>query len=180
MSASYQAGTRCNNRADTEISGQQPAPQPLGFDRDRLPDPVDYFESHGFDLQGRGQWRTTRCDFHGGSDSMRINTRSGGWCCMNCGTSGGDVLAFHMQINGMDFVQAARDLGCWTGEAPTHARRPAGLSHREALEMVAHELQVAWIVLSDARRGLLPPDADWQRYLVAVSRVQTVAMRGAA
>lgn len=151
-----------------------------GFQRERLPDPVGYFESLGFDLQGRGQWRTTRCDFHGGHDSLRVNTQSGGWCCMACGASGGDVLAFHMQHHGLDFVQAARDLNCWTGEAPSYARGPVGLSHKEALELVAHELQIAWIVLSDARQGLLPPDEDWRRFIEAVGRVQTVAMRGCA
>jgi len=32
---------------------------------------------------------------------------------MACGAHGGDVLAFHRQLHGMSFVQAARDLGAW-------------------------------------------------------------------
>jgi hypothetical protein len=151
-----------------------------GFDRGLLPDALSYFESQGFELDGRGKWRTTRCDFHGGSDSMRINTDSGGWVCMSCGAHGGDVLAFHMQHHGMDFVQAARDLGAWTGEAPSRPRGPAGLSDRDALEVVSNELQIAWVILSDALRGVLPADPDWQRFVQAVGRVQSVAQRGRA
>jgi hypothetical protein len=147
------------------------------FNRDELPDPQAYFESRGFVLVGRGSWRTTRCDFHGGSDSMRINLRSGGWCCMSCGVKGGDVLAFHMSATGLDFVEAARDLGAWTGsDAAPRPRAPAGLSARDALELAAFELRVAMIVLSDARRGLLPPDSDWQRFLEAVGRVERLAV----
>ena len=49
----------------------------MGFDRRNLPDAVGYYESEGLKLTGRGKWRTTECKFHGGSDSMRINTDSG-------------------------------------------------------------------------------------------------------
>ncbi|MFY8042310.1 MAG: hypothetical protein ACOVOD_05230, partial [Rhodoferax sp.] len=66
------------------------------FVRDHLPDPVTYFEAEGLTLEGRGPWRTTECRFHGGSDSMRINTVSGSWVCMACNAKGGDVLAHCM------------------------------------------------------------------------------------
>lgn len=146
------------------------------FDRDALPDPTDYFESRGFSLVGRGAWRTTRCAFHGGSDSMRVKVRSGAWCCMACGASGGDVLAFHMQATGMDFVQAARDLGAWNGpERTTNRRGPADLSARDALELAAWELLVAQVVMGDARRGVLVCEEHWQRFLLAVHRVERLA-----
>ena len=64
------------------------------FMRDRLPDPVSFFEAEGLTLTGPGKWKTTRCDFHDGSDSMRVNSESGAWRCMNCGAKGGDVLAY--------------------------------------------------------------------------------------
>ncbi len=147
-----------------------------GFSRDALPDAQTYFEQRGYVLIGQGRWRTTRCCFHGGSDSMRVNLQSGGWCCMACGVKGGDVLAFHMQHNGMDFVQAARDLGAWSGDrAPVRPRAPAGLSDRDALELAAFELRLAMIVLSDARRGVLPAEPEWQRFLKAVARVERLA-----
>lgn len=147
-----------------------------GFNRDAMPSPRSYFEGRGFDLVGRGPWVTTRCDFHGGSDSMRVNLRSGGWCCMACGTSGGDVLAFHMQVTGMDFVRAARDLGAWSGhDKPAPYRAAAGLSARDALALAAFEMRVAHVVMSDARQGVLVAEPDWQRFLLAVTRVERLA-----
>ena len=68
----------------------------MSFDRTHLPEPVGYFEERGLVLTGpaRAKWRTTACTFHGGSDSMRINTQTGAWVCMaGCGAKGGDVLA---------------------------------------------------------------------------------------
>jgi hypothetical protein len=32
---------------------------------------------------------------------------------MACGAKGGDVLAFHMQLNGLGFIAAAKSLGAW-------------------------------------------------------------------
>ncbi len=51
----------------------------MSFDRERMPDPVSYFEGEGLKLSGPGKWKTTGCTFHGGSDSMRINVASGAW-----------------------------------------------------------------------------------------------------
>ena len=87
----------------------------MTFDRDRLPNPAEYFDDRGFTLSGprSAKWKTTRCPFHGGSDSMRVNVHSGGWCCMNCGAKGGDVLSFEMQLTGAEFVPAAKALGAW-------------------------------------------------------------------
>ena len=42
---------------------------------------------------------------------MRVNTQSGGWCCMSCGESGGDVLAYHMKFHSLEFIDAAKQLG---------------------------------------------------------------------
>ena len=55
----------------------------MAFDRERLPDALSYYESVGLTFRERkGKWRTTRCDFHQGSDSMRVNVQTGAWCCM--------------------------------------------------------------------------------------------------
>lgn len=48
----------------------------MSLDRDRLPDPRAFFDREGLALKGSGKWRTTRCDFHDGSDSMRVNVES--------------------------------------------------------------------------------------------------------
>lgn len=82
------------------------------FERERLPDPLGYFEGAGLRLIGRGAWRSALCPFHTDhSPSLRVNVETGAFRCMACGAKGGDVLAFHRRRHGLSFVQAARDLG---------------------------------------------------------------------
>jgi hypothetical protein len=145
-----------------------------GFDRDLVPDWEAYADKVGLKLVGRGTWRTTRCDVHGGSDSLRVNVRSGGWVCMACGAKGGDTLAHYMQTTGADFVAAARALGAWV-EGGSARPAPARLSARDALAALSLELSVCVIVIGDARRGLIPNDADWRRFLQAAGRVLFIA-----
>lgn len=147
------------------------------FVRDRLPDPVGYFEEQGLALTGRGKWRTARCEFHDGSDSMRINTESGGWCCMACGVHGGDVLAYHMQAHGLDFVDAARALGAYTDDGKPHRGpvKPAGLSPRAALEIIASEALLVAVAAGNLARGVALTDQDRRRLLQAAGRIDLVA-----
>ena len=148
------------------------------FIRDRLPDPVSYFDSEDVRLVGPGRWKTGPCHFHGGSDSLRVNTVSGGWCCMSCGAKGGDVLAFHMQRHDLPFVHAARALGAYfDGEGGQNVMpaRPTTLPARDAMQLAAFELQVAMVVINDIKSGVIPSDADWQRFLSCASRVGALA-----
>jgi DNA primase len=147
------------------------------FIKDRLPNPISYFEGEGVRLVGPGRWKTGPCAFHGGRDSLRVNTQSGGWCCMACGAKGGDVLAFHMQMHGMGFVEAARALDAYVDDGRTHrgADKPATLSARDAMQLVANELLVLFLVIADVRAGVIPSDADWQRFVKAAGRVESLA-----
>jgi CHC2 zinc finger len=147
------------------------------FVRERLPDPIGYFESQGLTLKGPGKWKTARCEFHDGSDSMRVNTESGGWVCMACGERGGDVLAYAMRAHGLEFVEAARMLGAFIdGQKPQGGTwKTTTLTARDAMEVVAYELLVALVVVSDIRRGVIPSDLDWTRFLEAVGRVEALA-----
>ncbi|MCI1191604.1 CHC2 zinc finger domain-containing protein [Calidifontimicrobium sp. SYSU G02091] len=147
----------------------------MSFDRDRLPDPVGYFEGEGLRLQGRGTWRTTSCPFHGGGDSMRINVSTGAWVCMNCHARGGDVVAFHMQRHGLDFVAAAKALGAWVEDGKPAPTRPRAFSAADAIAVLSKDLHLCAIVLSAARRGVLPTDADWRAFLAAAGRCITIA-----
>ena len=90
----------------------------MSFSRTLLPDPATYFEVRGQELSGsRGsKWKTTSCIFHGGSDSMRINTATGAWVCMACNEKGGDVLAYQMAATGAEFVDAAKAIGAWVDD----------------------------------------------------------------
>ena len=148
------------------------------FIRDRLPDAVSYFDAEDVRLIGPGRWKTGPCHLHGGSDSLRVNTVSGGWCCMSCGAKGGDVLAFHMQRHDMPFVDAARALGAYVDGVrggDVMQTRPATLPARDAMQLAALELQVAMVVISDIKAGVVPSDADWQRFLICAGRVGALA-----
>lgn len=88
------------------------------LNRALLPSPASYYtEWAGLKLTGGGSWRTALCPFHADSrPSLRINTQTGGFCCMVCEAKGGDVLAFHMQRHGLGFVDACKALGAWEGQ----------------------------------------------------------------
>jgi hypothetical protein len=150
----------------------------MSFDRNLLPEPQSYFESLGLKLTGpaSSKWRTTACMFHGGSDSMRINTQSGGWVCMSCDAKGGDLLAYEMQRTDKDFVTAAKGLGAWIGtdKPPTH-HRPAPLPPRAALEVLGAECNLVAIAAGNIAHGVTLKDADRQRLLTAANRITRLA-----
>ncbi len=147
----------------------------MSFDRTRLPEVAGFFEGEGLKLNGRGKWRTTECRLHGGSDSLRINTESGGWCCMACGAHGGDVLAYRMQAYGEDFMTAAKALGCWIDDGRPVPRNPAPLSPRDALTLLASEANLAAVAAGNVARGLVLTDLDRDRLMVAAGRINAVA-----
>jgi len=150
----------------------------MSFDRSLLPDPETYYTHQaGLVLQGRGKQRQTRCEFHGGSDSMGINIESGAFLCRAaCGAKGGDVLAYHRAAHGLGFVEAAKALGAYLDDGKTYqgSTRPTPIPARDLLAMVAPELTLAAICMSDILNGRLNDD-DYERFIVAVGRVIHVA-----
>ena len=145
----------------------------MGFDRRNLPDAVSYYESEGLKLTSRGKWRTTECKFHGGSDSMRINTDSGAFACMaGCGARGGDVLAYHMAQHGLEFVEAAKALGAWIDDGkPATQHKPTPLSPRQALEVLSAECNLVAIAAGNMAQGVHLTIAERQRLLTASNRI---------
>lgn len=148
------------------------------FIRERLPDPVSYFEEAGLTLRGPGKWKTTRCEFHDGSDSMRVNSGTGGWVCMACGEKGGDVLAYTMRAQGLEFVEAARLLGAYVDDDKPNRGpgKPATLSARDSMEVISLSMLTALLVISDIRRGLIPTDSDWANFLDCAGRIEALVM----
>ena len=148
----------------------------MGFERDRLPDAVSYFENEGLTLRGPGKWKTTRCNFHGGSDSMRVNTASGAWVCMACGVKGCDVLSYEMQATGTEFVRAAQELGAWVDDGrPPPTTKPAALPPRAALAALAHETSLLFIEAARMTRGYVPTPDDIARMGQAAGTIQLIA-----
>lgn len=146
----------------------------MAFDRDLLPDPPAYFESQGLTLQGpsSAKWKTTACNFHGGSDSLRVNVTTGAWVCMSCGEKGGDVLAYEIKDSGREFVDAAKALGCWVDDGrPPLATKPTPLSPRLALSVMAFESTLAAVAAGNVANGVTLTDADRARLMVAANRI---------
>jgi phage/plasmid primase-like uncharacterized protein len=148
----------------------------MTFQRENLPEPRSYFESHGLTLKGPGKWKSTSCTFHGGSDSMRINTGSGAWVCMSCGTKGGDVVAYEMQFTGAEFVDACKSLGAWAndGRAPVQ-HKPSSLTPRQALSVLAFESTLAAVAAGNTAKGVPLSGADLARLLTTVGRINLIA-----
>ena len=149
----------------------------MAFIRDALPDARGYFESIGLILKGsrRSKWLTTRCDFHDGSDSMRINVFSGAFKCMNCQTGGGDVLSYEMAISGCDFPTAAKRLGAWVDDGRPPPKRRSSLSARDAISLMAFEGVLIAIEGSRIASGIVPKPSDLERVLEASRRVSHIA-----
>lgn len=144
----------------------------MSFDRSRLPEAREYFGSEGLTLKGPGKWKTTNCVFHGGSDSMRINTASGAWVCMSCSEKGGDVLAYHMQSHSLEFVEAAKALGCWVDDGrPQRPQKPAPLPPRAALQVLAFEATLAAVAAGNVAHGVTLTEPDRFRLLTAAARI---------
>jgi hypothetical protein len=147
----------------------------MTFDRNLLPDPPPYFEEQGHKLTGpaRAKWKTTNCRFHGGSDSIRVNTVTGAWVCMSCGAKGGDVLSFHMQAHGLEFVDAAKALGAWVddGRQPVNLK-PTALSPRNALEVLGFESTLVAVAAGNLAAGRPISESDRARLLVCCNRIK--------
>lgn len=144
----------------------------MSFDRERLPDTTSYFEGEGLKLSGPGKWKTTACAFHGGSDSMRINMASGAWVCMSCSAKGGDVLSYHMQAHSLEFIDAAKALGCWVDDGkPQRPQKPAPLPPRAALQVIAFEATLAAVGAGNVARGVALTETDRLRLFTAAGRI---------
>lgn len=147
----------------------------MGFERDHLPDPQGYFEAQGLKLSRGKKWVTTGCNFHQGSDSMRINLHSGAWVCMACGAKGGDVLAYHMAAYGLEFIAAAKDLNAWVDDGRPAPTNPAPFTPRQALEVLLTEVNLIAIAAGNVAQGVALSDDDRTRLMQAAGRVLRIA-----
>ena len=150
----------------------------MTLNRDLLPEPATYFENQGLKLSGprSAKWKTTECRFHGGSDSMRVNTSTGAWVCMNCDEKGGDVLAYEIASSGMEFVDACKALGAWVDDGkPQTQQKPTPLSPRAALSVLAFEATLTAVAAGNIAQGGNLTEADRARLRRAVGRINKIA-----
>jgi hypothetical protein len=118
------------------------------FQRDLLPPAISFWEAE-FGALGRGSkgWRKVLCPFHPDHHpSLSVNIQSGGFVCFSCGTKGGDLVAFVMLRDGVDFKTAAQCLGAWDGDGETSREqhdRAEQDRRRERLRLAADKLESA-------------------------------------
>ena len=146
----------------------------MTFDRKLLPDPTTYFENQGLLLKGprSAKWKSTACNFHGGSDSMRVHVATGAWVCMSCGEKGGDVLSYEIAATGVGFVAAAKAIGAWADDGkPYTPQKPTPLSPRSALSAMAFECTLVAIASGNIAKGVVLTDADRSRVMQAGGRI---------
>ena len=77
--------------------------QPGNFYRHELPN--THFKKHAWNDGGL-------CPFHADNKtgSFRVNLATGAFKCFACGTSGGDVIAYTMELHGLSFTDALAKL----------------------------------------------------------------------
>ncbi len=146
------------------------------FIRDSVPGWIAYADGEGLALHGKGIWRNLLCVFHDDTNpSLRVSTASGGWCCMSCGASGGDTLAYHMQAHRLGFIDAAKALGAWqASDKPVRVQRPRTLSHKDGLELLYQDAMVLFVVGSDMGLGNTPSAVDRASAAAAARRILVV------
>ncbi len=94
---------------------------------------------------------------------------------MACGVKGGDVLAFHMATHGLQFVEAATELGAWIADGKLHRpQRPAPLHPRDALSVLAFESTLAAVAAANLANGVTLTDDDRARLLKAAGRINRI------
>jgi hypothetical protein len=151
----------------------------MALNKNLLPQPADYYEGQGLTLRGakNSAWKTTRCVFHGGSDSMRVSMQSGGFVCMACGVKGGDIISYQQQAHGLDFISAAKQLNAWVEDGKQHhdPNKPAPLPAREALDLLREEATLIALEGSRIGRGITPTASDLERIRKAAGRVNLIA-----
>lgn len=142
---------------------------------ENLPDPIHYYESVGHIFRSKGEWMTTNCEFHGGSDSMRIH-KTGAFRCMNCGVHGGGIVSYHMQRFQVDYLQACRDLGVGVGyltRRPPDKPRP--LPPKQAIELMSMESRIVWMLLAKIKAGKKLEDHEIESLKTSCKEIMNIA-----
>jgi hypothetical protein len=102
------------------------------FDRAALPSPRSFYSSEfgGLPRENSKGWTSAECCFHQSetrgrkrNKPLRVNLREGNFKCMSCDARGGDVLAFVMLRDGVNFQRAAERLGAWKDLSADDRRR---------------------------------------------------------
>jgi hypothetical protein len=109
---------------------------------------------------------------------MRVNVVTGAYSCMaRCGMSGGDVVAYQMQLFGQSFAQALQALGVRAEFKSTRggARAKPRLPARGALEILVEDSNFVAISAASMAQGVQLSDEERGLLLLAANRIQVIA-----
>ena len=119
----------------------------MRFRRELLPVAKSFYEGELGQLTrpSRG-WARGRCPWHESRSglSFSVNLDSGGFYCFGCQVKGGDIVAYVMLRDKIDFKAACRQLGCWDEQAtvtPDQARAHRQERDRERAAAAAKEIE---------------------------------------
>ena len=94
------------------------------FRKELLPPAASFYtrELGRISRPSRG-WAQGRCPFHDSKSgkSFSVNLDNGGFYCHGCQAKGGDIVAFVMKRDRLDFKRAAMALGAWDDRSITSA-----------------------------------------------------------
>jgi hypothetical protein len=112
---------------------------PSKFNRDLLPPARSFYEREGYVI-GRANakgWAMVKgqppCHKSRGGRSFSVNLDHGGYHCKGCGAKG-DMFGYVMMRDGVNFVTAAKTLGCWN----------ENLTPQERLDITRREQEREW------------------------------------
>ena len=91
---------------------------------------------------------------------------------MACDAKGGDALSYHMQITGMEFVDAAKAMGAWVEDGrPAQQHKPTPLSPRQALQVMAVEANLVAVAAGNVAHGVTLSQVDISRLMQSANRI---------
>ncbi len=94
---------------------------------------------------------------------------------MACDAKGGNVLAYHMQLHGLEFVEAAKQLGAWVDDGrPAQHYKPTPLPPRAALQVLSFEATLAAVAAGNVAHGVKLTEQDRFRLLTAAGRINRI------
>ena len=152
----------------------------MSYQKVQGPEPIEYFSGQGPVSKGsQGPWRTTACQIHGGSDSLRFRVDSGGWVCMACGAKGGRVIDHYMQLHACSYSEAAKALGVLkVSEGSVRdgsMSKRTTLHARDAIGALYIESNIVAVAALNIANGVSLRPADLERLELAAGRIQLIA-----
>ena len=140
-------------------------------------DPAEFYRQQNATMpppRRRGWVDGGLCPFHADqrAGSFKVNTETGGFHCFSCHTSGGDVIDFVMQRDGLDFLAAVRELA--PGALPENVHATSRLAARDALKALEYEATFTEVCASALAAGETLSDKDLKRLHIAARRIRNV------